>query len=106
MRYSSNSNYRSLSIKSLPMPILVTVLVVVLLIIQVVVSNSLVTNSVKISQTDSEIQDLREQNAQLQEKIASAAALMTVKEKAKQLGFVRSRPIFLDAGAHVARLIE
>lgn len=103
MKRNFNSQ-KSKSKKSLPL--FVTVCVIVLLVIQVIVSNSLATNGIKISQMDTDIQDLQEKNSQLQETVASAAALMTVKEKAVQLGFVKSKPIFLESGAHVARLIE
>lgn len=89
------------------LPLLVGASVIALLITQIIVSNSLATTGSGVSQTEKEIQDLKDENALLREHIASAAALLTVKEKAKELGLVMSsKPVYLESEADVARLLK
>ncbi|OGD94541.1 hypothetical protein A2697_01280 [Candidatus Curtissbacteria bacterium RIFCSPHIGHO2_01_FULL_41_44] len=64
-----------------------TVLVSLLLVTQLVFAASLATDGRKLSEIGSEIQRLEAENTTLKAKIAQAASLATLSEKAQVLGF-------------------
>jgi len=85
------------------LPSLLGGLVIVLLILQVIVSNRLATTGLKISQIETNIEKLRQGNADLNQQIASASALLTIQDEAKKLGFVKtSKPVYLSQDLPVA----
>ncbi len=78
-------------------------IIVFLLVAQVVISNRLATSGIKINHTESEISRLSNENIMLSEKIASASAIFTIKQKALQLGFVKQiKPVYLSEDIPVA----
>ncbi len=78
-------------------------LILILLFIQVLVSNRLATTGTVIIDTESKIADLTQQNSNLREKIASASALVTIKQKAVALGLDQQiKPIYLSEKLPVA----
>lgn len=77
-------------------PLILGGIVISLLLIQVVVSNSLTNYGSIVVQTESEISRVGEENRMLSEKIASASALLTLQQKAAQLGFIKSTsPVYM-----------
>ncbi|RJR15544.1 hypothetical protein C4579_01875 [Candidatus Microgenomates bacterium] len=85
------------------LPRLLTIISVVLMVLQVIVSNRLANMGLQISQTDTEIQSITQENTDLRQKIASASSLLTLEEKAQELGFViPSQPVYLSKDLPVA----
>lgn len=72
--------------KSNRVSIFLGVIIFALLLVQVIVSNTLSTTGEVISKVDREISDLKDQNNDMREKIASYSALTTIESKAKELG--------------------
>ena len=73
------------------------------LLIQVFVSNRFAAAGRHISETDTKIKQLAQENSLLQEQIASASAILMIKQNAESLGFVRATtPLFLVLDQPVA----
>jgi cell division protein FtsL len=66
----------------------IPLIVVMLIIGELVWSNTLVSSGRQVTQTDLAITDLRRQNEELSQKVASASALTTIFSRAKDAGFV------------------
>lgn len=86
-----------------PLPKLFMGLVIFLLLLQVVVSNRLSTAGIELNRIEEDIRNMAQENEILEERIASASALLTLKEKALELGFTRQvSPVFLAHDSPVA----
>lgn len=59
-----------------------------LVIVEIVLTNQLAGGGRTVLAVDGSIDELREQNAILEQKVASASSLLTVAAKASDLGFV------------------
>lgn len=70
-------------------PYIMGVAILILLIIQVLVSNSIANYGSTLSKMETTIAELSEENQLLEGKIASSSSLLTIHEKAQQLGFVK-----------------
>lgn len=76
-----------------------------LLVLQVVVSNQLTTAGYDISNIEKEIYELKTENNSYEEKIASASSLLTLRQKAVDMGFTKQvKPLYLSHDAQVALL--
>jgi cell division protein FtsL len=62
-------------------------LVVSLFLVQLVFANSLATDGEKLAKIDQEIQKLNEENTTLKVEIARESSLVTLSQKAKDIGF-------------------
>ena len=62
-------------------------LVVSLFFVQLVFANSLATDGEKLAQIEQEIDKLQEENTTLKVKIAQESSLITLSQKAKDIGF-------------------
>ncbi len=86
-----------------PLPKLFVGIVIFLLVLQVVVSNRLSTAGIELNRIENDVRNLTQENEILEERIASASALLTLKEKAFEPGFTRQvSPVFLAHDLPVA----
>lgn len=108
MRYARHKNKSVMQTKGRTLlPTILTCIVITLLLVQVAVSNRLATTGVRVSIVEEEIQSLSQQNTNLAVQIASASALMTLKEKAANLGFTKAiKPIYLSQDLPIARGLQ
>jgi hypothetical protein len=60
----------------------------ILMVIEIVITNQLVGGSRQVRLADSSIDVLRQENALLEQQVASASSLLTISVKAKEAGFV------------------
>jgi len=65
-----------------------------LMVVQVIVSNRLSTAGAKIATIEEEIKKIEEENELLQKEIASASSLLTLQERARLLGFIKTTSTF------------
>lgn len=68
--------------KSIPL------VVILLIVIELVWTNTLVRSGREVTATDLSIADIRQQNENLAQQVASASALTTIAARAKDAGFV------------------
>lgn len=75
----------------------------ILLVFQVVASNRLATVGMSIAQAELDINELTQENNDLRQEIASASALLTIREKAKAFGFTKTtQPVYYHKDLPVA----
>lgn len=86
------------------MSILILVLVGVVASMHVIVSNTYVTSGKTLAQLEQDIAALSEHNEDLRQHIASASALRTIEDKARNLGFDKTATIFIPSKLPVAAL--
>jgi len=67
-------------------------LVILLVIGELVWTNTLVRSGRDVTATDLAISELRRQNEELAYQVASASAILTIAQKAKEAGFVTPLP--------------
>jgi len=78
-------------------PLMLGMIVIGLLLLQVVVSNRLANYGTHITQIETDITQLTQENQLLSEQIASESALMAISTKANTLGFTKTTtPVFLS----------
>lgn len=62
----------------------------VLIVIEIILTNQLVGGGGKVRAIDVTIDDLRQENALLEQKVASESSLLAVSVRATELGFVKA----------------
>ncbi|EKD63204.1 MAG: hypothetical protein ACD_51C00317G0002 [uncultured bacterium] len=68
------------------------IVAIVFLIIEVIFINQLAGMGEKVSAYDVAIDKLQEENALLEQAVASASSLLLIEQKAKEYGFTESHP--------------
>jgi len=71
--------------------IILPVFVIILIVSQILLTNELAGAGSKIQNLDTEYEMLVMENERLNQEIASASSLVTVKEKARTMGFVEGK---------------
>ncbi|OGG11279.1 hypothetical protein A2Z00_02220 [Candidatus Gottesmanbacteria bacterium RBG_13_45_10] len=75
-------------------------IVAMLIVIEIVMTNQLVGSGREVSQIDSTIEALTQENEILHQEVASASSLLTITEKATVMGFVdQSKARYLTVGS-------
>ncbi len=100
-----DTHHRLQVVKHRPTKLLKFSLVVIglLLSAQIFVSNQLASYGERLAKTEQEITRLREINLQLRNQVASASAMLTLKQKAFELGFVENAtPVYFSPEFPVA----
>ena len=83
---------------------LIVAVIFVLFLLQVVVSARLSTVGQDIAQMEERYQLLKQENAVLQQKIASNSSLLYIQTQAKKLGLNRPvKVLFIDPGLYVVQ---
>ena len=78
-----------------------------LMVLQVLVSNRLANMGLKISEIDQHIQEVTGENNDLRGMIASESALLSIKQKAHELGFVQpGKPVYLSNDLPFAQAVR
>lgn len=85
-----------LGIRSLP------VLVILLVVVELLVTNELAGFGSKVHEVNGAIEIVKEENQLLQEKVASLSSLLTIEQKARELGFITNPPSIVLGGEDVA----
>lgn len=104
MKYSSfRKHSRHTSESRSYLPLLLGSIICLLLLVQVYVSNRLANTGVEVAEIEREIEELVEENEMFRQKTASASSLLTLKERAHHLGFVKpTAPVYLSRDIPVA----
>ena len=76
--------------------------VFLLMVIQVFVANRITTIGTTISKLETEKQDLKTENDNLERKISTYSSLTIIAQKAKDAGFEKSELIYLNPDVSVA----
>jgi cell division protein FtsL len=74
--------FRDIGLRLLP------ILAVTLAIIQIVLTNQLAGSGKKVRSVDITVDQIRQENDMLEQKVASASSLLTISAKATEMGFV------------------
>lgn len=80
----------------------ILVLNIILLLLQVLVANRLTTAGLTLSQMDSKVMTLRDENEFLERKIATFSSLVQVSQKAAEAGYVKPKLYYLVSEVPVA----
>lgn len=83
-------------------------IVILLIIVELVWTNTLVRSGRDVTATDLAIAEMRRQNEDLAQKVASASALTTISVRAKEAGFVeptRKQFVMMNTGALPVALV-
>ncbi len=77
---------------------MIPILVVLLVVVELLVTNELAGFGKRLAETDRAIDIVKEKNQLMNEKIASLSSLLTISEKARNLGFTTT-PLVITLGA-------
>lgn len=78
----------------------------ILTLVEVIVINQLAGSGHSVSAIDTQIEKLQEENAIIEQQVASASSLLLIEQKAKEYGFTEAKPssfIHLDSDLPIAQ---
>lgn len=81
---------------------MIPIFVVLLVVVELLVTNELAGFGKRLAETDRAIEVVKEENQLIAEKIASRSSLLTISEKARDLGMTTSPVIITMGGSDVA----
>ena len=81
---------------------MIPILVVVLVVVELLVTNELAGFGKRLAETDRTIEVVKEDNQLMNEKIASLSSLLTISEKARELGMTTTPGVITIGAEDVA----